>query len=158
MKTNNEKALNKFIERLQGLIDETGVTITEVALATGLDRPALNLLMLGKRKGLPRDATIQRLANYFGCNPGWLKTGEGERQKPACSNSEPCSIKGFDESLSITFSQIRQWLIDEYGGTLSTAMDFSDEFQEAFQKFRDWKSAQRIIKNPERSGVEQVNV
>ncbi len=56
--------------------DQRDIGQKEVAEAVGASEPSVSRWEAGI--GVPRDATIQRLADYFGVTPGWLRYGDGE--------------------------------------------------------------------------------
>ena len=61
---------SKFIERLEELRKEKGVTYADISRATNLTQTAFSKWLKGTR--LPNIDSIIILVNYFGCTAGYL--------------------------------------------------------------------------------------
>ena len=76
----------EFYERYVNLCNERGKSPSAVAIEIGLAKPTVNRW---KNGSLPTDATVTRIANYFGVTVGYLF---GKEQKnPATENDSEIS-------------------------------------------------------------------
>jgi len=64
-------------ERLNWLRAKTGRSSRQVALATGIGASYLSRIEKGNRVN-PSEKVIQKLADYYGANAEWIKTGNGK--------------------------------------------------------------------------------
>jgi transcriptional regulator with XRE-family HTH domain len=73
-------------ERYLYLIKEKDVTPYEVAKNTGIENSTLSHIKNGTTKGIS-NANAKLLAEYFGVNKDWLKSGEGEMRSQNINSS-----------------------------------------------------------------------
>ena len=62
--------------RINQIVKESGLTKTDFAKRLGLSQPHVSRICNGE--SVPSDRTIQDICREFGCDPVWLRTGEGE--------------------------------------------------------------------------------
>jgi len=69
----------KFVERLNELINESGMLKKEVAHGVGINQVTLSRYITGKQE--PKAEIAIALANFFGVGVGWL-LGESDEKYP----------------------------------------------------------------------------
>ena len=77
-----------FSERLRYLIDLKKINPANLAYGVGVDRSRVSMWMKGKTKA-PQRKTLQKLADFFGCNINWLADGEGD---PFSNQTKPNQV------------------------------------------------------------------
>lgn len=73
--------MEDFSARLKKAIESKGVTPYEVAKSTGIAQATLSRILSGNTKK-PNIDNLKTLASYLQVNEDWLRTGEGEMNRP----------------------------------------------------------------------------
>lgn len=77
-----------FYDRYVELCNERGKSPSAVAIEIGLAKPTVNRW---KNGSLPTDATLARIANYFGVSVAYLMGKEDKQKNPATENGNGIS-------------------------------------------------------------------
>ena len=113
---------NKFVERLNELIENSGLKKKRVAEEVGITATTLSKYITGQHE--PRIDIVMRIADYFGVSAGWL-LGETDEKYP-------------DKKKAIDFNnkdQVVSMLLDfashiEKSGLPATYIDLKKVFEE----------------------------
>lgn len=148
----------KFSQRLRYLIDRKKIDQVSVAKAIGIDRAQVSK-WLSETVGTPRRTTLQKLADFFGCNIEWLATGKGKvfPPKPAATSPEATDqpesnsqIKGTEEQVLQTYQklarldsdfllEVQSWIKEEEAKRPGFPAWFRLEFENRFPEFIKWQ-------------------
>ncbi len=77
-----------FAERLKGLIEDAGMSVSGASKAAGVDRATLRKLLDGTNQQ-PSIKTLDGLSSLFNVSRDWLMTGDGENETPSAHFAPP---------------------------------------------------------------------
>jgi transcriptional regulator with XRE-family HTH domain len=166
-----------FNQRLQFLIDLKKTNQKGLAKAIGVHTSQISK-WLSAVVGTPRRSTLQRFADYFGCDINWLANGEGEpfpNQKTETTEhigefERRKTDKAMIERLARMeravfktqcpgyFDHFFDFIAEEYGANREGVEKFLEEFFKDNAKFQRWDSEKkRHESSGETDPVEQYN-
>lgn len=90
---------NSIINRLQVIIEESGLSVSQFASKIGFKQGNLSLIMNGKRNADNKNL-ISNISNTFGIREEWLRYGSGNRFVAEDSSDVPQADKSADNSTS----------------------------------------------------------
>ena len=79
-------------DRLAVIIAEQGINQSELAKSLTISPASVSSWFSGKTK--PSSQSIDQICSKFGYNPGWLRTGEGEKSEPLTKEEEIAELVG----------------------------------------------------------------
>lgn len=153
---------DSFSDRLQLFAKSKKIYQADIAVGLKKDRATVNRWWNGLVT--PTEKSIDKIADYLGCNPLWLATGEGEpfldekktpypvqdeQIAPVTSESEALKqVRMYRELAQMdedTLLEIQTWLNDMDKLRPGFKGWFRLEFQNRFPEFDEWKM--KITKN-----------
>lgn len=150
--------MGSFSSRLRYLIDHKKISQVELSSRLQVSEAMVSKWLAGKVVG-PRRKTLQKLADFFGCNIGWLEEGKGGifPADPMAKSSEGADQAG--SNLLVTESEalvlrtyrklakldadflleIHAWLREEEFKRPGFSSWFRLEFANRFPEFAEWQ-------------------
>ncbi|WP_180901967.1 XRE family transcriptional regulator [Martelella soudanensis] len=86
-----------FAERLKGLIDNKGMSVSAASKAAGVDRATLRKLLDGTNQQ-PSVKTLEGLSSFFNVSRDWLMTGNGDGEPPPTQPASPPQMAAVQRS------------------------------------------------------------
>lgn len=153
--------INDFGQRLQYVMDQEKMNQNEVAEGIGVSRSRISDWLNAKVTD-PRRGTLQKLADFFGCNIEWLATGKGEpfpstsvarRQEAAHQHERESQItetelqvlRAYRKLAKLDYDlllEIQSWINEEEIKRPGFPAWFRLEFENRFPEYLKWKGEQ----------------